>query len=249
MATRQTKTVVVLALHLDERAAPTPSARLMQTAKVRSLATMGNAVSTARPKKALDLRVRTMSAMMNGTCVCNGLYGPFLVFSFDFFDFFLHLLLLLTLTLIFYTLSWHPILDATAMSTPPCRRHRYWCIITTIVGKSILIENKDSKNGFYWCGIRIQFIVTLFVHVDDTADGGIPPPASRTKGDVGLHFHAFLYLSVSYISVEFMLTCAIYDDLYSKKRVTGPKEEFTKANGKGPKKVMCWMEDRDGGGW
>ena len=89
MATRQTKTVVVLALHLDERAAPTPSARLMQTAKVRSLATMGNAVSTARPKKALDLRVRTMSAMMNGTCVFNGLHGPFLVFSFDFFDFFL----------------------------------------------------------------------------------------------------------------------------------------------------------------
>jgi hypothetical protein len=24
---------------------------------------------------------------------------------------------------------------------------------------------------------------------------------------------------------------------------------YTKANGKGPKKVMCWQEDRDGGGW
>jgi hypothetical protein len=31
--------------------------------------------------------------------------------------------------------------------------------------------------------------------------------------------------------------------------VTGPNNEFTKANGKGPKKVMCWQEDRDGGGW
>jgi hypothetical protein len=31
--------------------------------------------------------------------------------------------------------------------------------------------------------------------------------------------------------------------------VTGPHGEFTKKNGKGPKKVMCWQEDRDGGGW
>eukprot|EP00729_Bicosta_minor_P015817 gene15817-24511_t len=31
--------------------------------------------------------------------------------------------------------------------------------------------------------------------------------------------------------------------------VTGPNKEYTKANGKGPKKVMCWQEDRDGGGW
>ena len=31
--------------------------------------------------------------------------------------------------------------------------------------------------------------------------------------------------------------------------VTGPKNEYTKANGKGPKKVFCWQEGRDGGGW
>jgi hypothetical protein len=31
--------------------------------------------------------------------------------------------------------------------------------------------------------------------------------------------------------------------------VTGPKLEFTAAKGTGPKKVMCWQEDRDGGGW
>jgi hypothetical protein len=31
--------------------------------------------------------------------------------------------------------------------------------------------------------------------------------------------------------------------------VTGPNGEFTKKNGKGPKKVMCWQTDRDGGGW
>ena len=32
-------------------------------------------------------------------------------------------------------------------------------------------------------------------------------------------------------------------------KVTGPNKEFTVENGKGPKKVYCWMEDRDGGGW
>ena len=31
--------------------------------------------------------------------------------------------------------------------------------------------------------------------------------------------------------------------------MTGPKGEYTKANGKGPKKVYCWNEGRDGGGW
>jgi hypothetical protein len=31
--------------------------------------------------------------------------------------------------------------------------------------------------------------------------------------------------------------------------VTGGNNEFTAENGKGPKKVMCWQEDRDGGGW
>jgi hypothetical protein len=30
--------------------------------------------------------------------------------------------------------------------------------------------------------------------------------------------------------------------------VTGPNDEFSKDNG-GPKKVMCWQTDRDGGGW
>jgi hypothetical protein len=32
-------------------------------------------------------------------------------------------------------------------------------------------------------------------------------------------------------------------------KVTGGNNEFTAANGKGPLKVMCWQEDRDGGGW
>jgi hypothetical protein len=31
--------------------------------------------------------------------------------------------------------------------------------------------------------------------------------------------------------------------------VSGPNKDFTTANGKGPKKVYCWQEDRDGGGW
>ena len=31
--------------------------------------------------------------------------------------------------------------------------------------------------------------------------------------------------------------------------VTGPNGEFSEKSGQGPKRVMCWQEDRDGGGW
>ena len=37
--------------------------------------------------------------------------------------------------------------------------------------------------------------------------------------------------------------------LLASRMARAPKGEFTKENGKGPKKVYCWQEGRDGGGW
>ena len=57
--------------------------------------------------------------------------------------------------------------------------------------------------------------------------------------EVESHVHAFLYLSVSYISVEFMLTCAIYDDFYSKKGLPDLKKSLRKQTVKAQRRLCA----------
>jgi hypothetical protein len=99
--------------------------------------------------------------------------------------------------------------------------------------KQAKIHFKDSKNGFYW--VQCLFVWLACCGRTCTYDS----ETSLIAPFLTDCCHPFNGVS------PFILFVLCFIIL----KVTGPNDEFTKANGNGPKKVMCWQEDRDGGGW